>query len=269
MHWTRVKTILIIIFLVIDLVLVSGIIMTSYTSPVIDDTLIEDTISILRRNNISIAKDVVPKTIPNMGVVELKNEWTDNTRAESILKSGAGASISFSESEFYFTDPSPKAITGSKIAYKQALENMGIYAEESAITLSDGCFYVKQSVDGNVIFETEVFVKTADNGGISGANGYWILSDSAGSTSKKASSQLTPVTSILINFTENPYKNPVGEEITLIETGYSLGTIYRDTQHKLVSVIPAYKITCISGYYMYDASNGDFLYANIKGEIMY
>lgn len=269
MHWTRVKTILIIVFLVIDLVLVSGIIMTSYTPPVIDDTLIEDTISILKRNNIRIEKDVVPKTIPSMGVAELKNAWTDNTRAESILKSGAGASVSFSGNEFYFTDPSPKATNGSKTAYKQVLENMGIYAEESAITLSDGQFSAKQSIDGNVIFETEVFVKTADNGGISSVNGYWILSDSAGSTSKKASSQLIPVTSILINFTENPYRNPAGEEIILIETGYSLGTIYRDTQHKLVSVIPAYKITCSSGYYMYDASTGDFLYTNINNEIMY
>lgn len=270
MHWTRLKTILIIVFLVIDVVLLSSIIMTSYSPPVIDDTLIEDTISILSRNNINIEKNVVPKTIPSMGMAELKNAWTDNTRAENILKSGSGASVSFDGSRFYFTDPAPKATNGSKSAYKQALENMGIYAEESAITLSDGSFFAKQSIDGNVIFETEVFANVSDNGGISSANGYWILSDSADSTAKKASSQLLPVTSILINFTENPYKNPDGENIILIETGYSLGTIYRDTQHKLVSVIPAYKITCSSGaYYMYDASTGDFLYANINNEIFY
>ena len=270
MHWTRVKTILIIVFLVIDLVLISGIIMTSYTVPVIDDTLIEDTISILERNNVRVEKNVVPKTIPSMGVAELKNVWTDNEKAAALLTGGSSTkSVSFSGSEFYFTNTAPEPVNASKTAYKQALEAMGIYAGESFIEIADGKISARQSIDGNVIFETGVFAETAENGGISAANGYWILSDSANSVSKKTPSQLTPVTSILINFTENPYKNPAGEEIILIETGYSLGTIYRDTQHKLVSVIPAYKITCSSGYFMYDALSGDFLYANINNEIMY
>ena len=270
MHWTRVKTILIIVFLVIDLVLLSSIIMTSYTAPVIDDTLIEDTISILTRNNVKIEKEAVPNTIPSMGMAELKNVWTDNDKAVAVLTRGeATKSVSFSGSEFYFTNTSPEPISASKTAYKQAFEDMGIYASESFIDISDGKISARQSIDGTVIFETEVFAETAENGGISFANGYWILSDSTVSISKKTPAQLTPITSILINFTENPYKNPNGEEIILIETGYSLGTIYRDTQHKLVSVIPAYKITCASGYYMYDASTGDFLYANIRDEIFY
>lgn len=270
MHWTRVKTILIIVFLVIDLVLISSIIMTSYTAPKIDDTLIEDTISILERNNVRVEKDVVPKTIPSMGVAELKNMWTDNEKAADVLTGGnAAKSAYFSGSEFYFTNTAPEPVNASKTAYKQEFESMGIYLSESFIDLTDGKISARQSIDGNVIFETGVFAETAENGGISSANGYWILSDSANSVSKKTPSQLIPVTSVLINFTENPYKNPAGEEIILIETGYSLGTIYRDTQHKLVSVIPAYKITCTSGYYMYDAFSGDFLYANINNEIMY
>ncbi len=270
MHWTRVKTILIIVFLVIDLVLISSIIMTSYSTPVIDDTLIEDTISILERNGIKVEKSVVPKTIPSMGVAELKNVWTDNDKAAMLLTGGESTkSATFSGSEFYFTNTAPSPINVSKTAYKQAFETMGIYANENYIELANGKISARQSIDGNVIFETGIFAETAEGGGIAAASGYWILSDSANSVSKKTPAQLAPVTSILINFTENPYKNPVGEEITLIETGYSLGTIYRDTQHKLVSVIPAYKLTCASGYYMYDASTGDFLYANIKGEIMY
>ncbi len=271
MHWTRVKTILIIVFIIIDVILLSSIIMTSYTAPVIEDTLIEDTISILERNNIKIEKEDIPKTIQSMGMVELKNAWTDNDKAASILTDGAATkSTVFSGTEFYYTDSAPEPFKVSKAAYKQLFETMGIYANENFIDISENKIYAKQSVDGNVIFETEVFAETAENGGLAKANGYWILFDSENSISKKTASQLTPITSVLINFTENPYKNPAGEEITLIETGYSLGNIYRDTVHKLVSVIPAYKITCSSGtYYMYDAMTGDFLYANINNEILY
>lgn len=270
MHWTRVKTILIIVFLVIDLVLLSSIIMTSYSAPKIDDTMIEDTISILTRNNIKADKSVIPNTILRMGMVELRNAWTDDSKAASVLTGGAATKLAeFYGSEFWFSDSAPQPTNPSKAAYKQALEAMGIYADENFIEFADGKISARQSIDENVIFETAVYAETAENGGISSANGYWILFDSADSVSKKSESQLTPITSVLINFTENPYKNPDGEEITLIETGYSLGTIYRDTQHKLVSVIPAYKITCGSGYFMYDALSGDFLYANINNEILY
>ena len=270
MHWTRVKTILIIVFIVIDVVLLSSIIMTSYTAPVIDDTMIEDTISILGRNNIKVEKNIIPKSIQTMGVVELKNVWTDDAKASSVLTDGASTkAVTFSENRFHFTDSDPASTTKSKEGYKQAFEKMGIYANEDFIEMAGITVSAIQSIGNKVIFETEVFAETAQNGGIQKANGYWILFDSADSISKKAESQLTPITSVLINFTENPYKNPAGEEITLIETGYSLGTIYRDTQHKLVSVIPAYKITCTSGYHMYDASTGDFLYANINNEILY
>ena len=270
MHWTRVKTILILVFLVIDLVLLSSIIMTSYSAPKIDDTMIEDTISILARNNIKADKSVIPNTILRMGVVELRNAWTDDSKAASVLTGGATTrSAVFAENKFYFTDSVPAAIPASKEGYKQAFEGMGIYANEDFIEINGNTVTAKQSIDNKMIFETEVFAETAENGGISKATGYWILFDAERSISKKSESQLTPITSVLINFTENPYKNPAGEEITLIETGYSLGTIYRDTQHKLVSVIPAYKITCGSGYYMYDALSGDFLYANINNEIMY
>lgn len=271
MHWTRVKTILITVFVIIDIVLLSTIIMTSYIAPTIDDTMIEDTISILGRNNITVDKSVIPDTIQKMGMVELRNAWTDTARASAVLTGGdTTKTIEFSETEFYFTDSEPVALSGSKDGYKQAFENMGIYADEDFINLSDGSVSAKQSIGNGVIFETEVYAETAQNGGISKASGYWILFDDEESVSTKPTSQLTPITSVLINFTENPYKNPSGEEIVLIETGYSLGNIYRDTVHKLVSVIPAYKITCSSGtYHMYDAMTGDFLYSNINNEIFY
>lgn len=271
MHWTRVKTILIMVFLVIDIVLVSSIIMTSYSAPTIEETLIEDTVSILGRNNIKADKSVIPRTIQKMGMVELRNAWTDDSKAAAVLTGGDMAkTVSFSENEFHFTDSDPAAVIFSKEGYKQAFEKMGIYANEENIKISGTTVTAKQSIGNGAIFETEVFAETAENGGIAKANGYWILFDAEGSISTKTASQLTPITSVLINFTENPYKNPDGEEITLIETGYSLGTIYRDTMHKLVSVIPAYKITTLSGnYYMYDAMTGDFLYANINNEILY
>ena len=205
MHWTRVKTILIMVFIVIDIVLLSSIIMTSYTSPKIDATMIEDTINILERNNIKADKSVIPDTIQKMGMVELRNAWTDNDKAASILTGGAGAkTTSFSENEFYFTDSDPAEVTVSKDGYKQAFENMGIYADEDFIEISDGTVTAKQSIGGSVIFETEVFAETAANGGIATANGYWILFDAEGSISTKTASQLTPITSVLINFTENP-----------------------------------------------------------------
>ena len=162
MHWTTVKTILILVFLVIDLVLISSIIMTSYSVPKIDDTMIEDTISILGRNNIKADKSVIPNTIQRMGVVELRNAWTDDSKAASVLTGGtATKTVSFSENQFYFTDSNPAAITISKDGYKQSFENMGIYANVDFIEINGSSVTAKQTIGNSIIFETEVFAETA------------------------------------------------------------------------------------------------------------
>ena len=124
-----------------------------------------------------------------------------------------------------------------------------------------------QTVENKKIFESEVYATISDKEVT--ASGFWIFMDRDKGIIINTPDTLVDVTGVLIDFINNPIRNsPV--KITSVELGYSTGTTYRDTSHKLVSVSPAYKIGIDDGsYYIYDALSGEFLYAFKNGEIIF
>lgn len=272
MYWSRVKTILIFLFFALDVFLFGYIIYSDYDETAITLSEKENTVAVLANNNLKIDGDIIPERTTALGIVEMNSVWTNPDKlATSFLGGGKekisdsvykkdNAHLEISENGFLYT-------TGEKnisepVAAKAAekLKNIRVNVDKKDAKKKENELVFTQKIDDVPIFETGIEVKTSEEE-LAEVYGYWIFSDSDESIIKKQEYILVSIPSVLISFTENDLYNKNGDEIVEIERGYSIGTPEPDTQHKLVSVAPAYKITLKNGSYaVYDAINGEFLY---------
>lgn len=272
MYWSRVKTILIFLFFALDIFLFGYIMYSDYDENAVSRTEKENTAAVLKNNNIKIDTEIIPDKTGWLGIVELNSIWTDSdSLAKSVLGTGAekisdGAYSKgktrldlFEDGFSYSTGVKNITKPNAKTAAEE-LEQINISVDEKSGTAHGNELLFTQEIDGVPIFETGISVK-ASKDKLAEVYGYWIFSDSGDSIVKKQEARLMPATSVLINFIGSDLYDSHGDEITKIEEGYSIGSPAPDTQHKLVSVAPAYKITLKSGAYaVYDAINGEFLY---------
>lgn len=278
MYWSRVKTILIFLFFALDVFLLGYIIHSDYDENAVTSDEKANTVLVLEHNNLKIDADLIPDKTVGMGIVEMDSIWTDYDKlAATVLgdkkeKISDGvyrqnnAQLEIFETGFSYTSDIKNTVKPSAETAAKLLEKLNIEVVSSdAETVNNDEVLFKQKIDENPIFETGISVKTSKSD-ISEVHGYWIFSDVDGGMVKKQEYVLLPVTSVLINFTRNDLYDASGDEIVKIERGYSTGSPTPDTQHKLVSVTPAYKITLKNGdYAIYDAINGELLY-NMRGE---
>ncbi len=272
MNWSRVKTILIFLFLAVDIGLLLAIIIPSVGARRIPKETITATVEVLKERGITVEEKTIPAKRESMGIVELYNIWPDGRAlATQIL----GGEAQGGENGVFYREEKTLRILSEGFEYNNPVKKedllkefdaMGISPRENFCVTSEKSARVVQTIEDKKIFETEVFL-TEDAGRVSG-KGYWIFSDRENGIIKNTPDTLLDVTGVLIDFIKNPLRE---EKVTInsVETGYSIGTVFRDTSHKLVSVSPAYKITLDDGtYYIYDALSGEFLYAYKNGLVI-
>ena len=272
MYWSRVKTILIFLFLFLDIVLAGFIWVTDFDEMEIARVEIEDTVAVLQKNGIEISADIIQDKRESLGIVEIETVWANRemfaknflgdeykTTGESTFENDGGK-LYVNEREFlYNTNIHTISMPDGNVAQKE-LEKINIDIDAEKGEMSGGRLKFLQEIDGKSIFETGIYVKTA-NGKLAEVSGYWLLTEEEEKAAKKNPELLTSITGVLISFVENPIYDRNGDKIVSIETGYSTGDILPDTTHKLVSVVPAYKITLQNGdFAMYGAINGELLY---------
>ncbi len=277
MYWSRVKTILIFLFLALDIFLLGYIIYSDYDETEISLTERENTVVVLKNNNIKIDAAIIPETTTALGIVEMNSIWTDSDRLATMILGRGKEKISngvyrkddsgfeIFEDGFFYTSNKKNISKPSAKTVAEKLKHLHMNVKESDAILKNNELVFTQKIDDVPIFETEIAVKTAGDE-LAEVYGYWIFSDSDESIIKKEEYILMSISSVLINFTENDLYNKNGDEIVKIERGYSTGSSEPDTQHKLVSVAPAYKITLKNGdYAVYGAINGKLMY-NVRNE---
>ena len=272
MNWPRVKTILIFLFLAVDIVLLSIIVVPSLGMSRIPQETIENTAALLTSRGIEISPDVIPVHRESMGILELYNLWPDR---QNLSKKLIGETDP-TGTEVFATDTKWLALSDSGFEYKNTksektlsheLIDLGIDVRENLYEQGESSLRAWQSVDDKKIFESEIYASQVDS--VITVSGYWIFPDRENGIIKNTPDTLLDVTGVLIDFISNPLREE-NIRITSVETGYSTGRAYRDTAHKLVSASPAYKINTNTGsYYMYDALSGEFLYAYQSGQIKY
>lgn len=266
MHWSRVKTILIIMFLFVDIVLFSATVALMGGRDKIDSDTISKTVTILEENGIHIKEKLISHKIPSLGTVETENLRADRDSFARLLLDDKTAVF---KSEAYKSGKKKVTFDGAKVRgenlikniepftpdnIKNELELIGINAKK-VIKQTKTEIVLMQEFGGKPVFETEITV-TPDNV----VSGYFLTGNSGENFSENEAVRLLPVCSALINLIDCP--DASGQTIESIETGYTLGDPAGNDTYTRVSVFPAYRIKTQSGkIFMFDALSGDLLYA--------
>ena len=259
-------------FLLVDIILITSIVAPNVGISRIPQKTIDNTVKVLLARGIEISPEIIPQKRESLGVAELYNMWPDrealawkmlgeDTVSEKDCYKNRSKVLKLNQSDFKYEN----ADSDKNIA--QELIELGIDARENIYEQGEKTMRVWQTVENRKIFESEIYA--AENNGTISVSGYWIFPDRDNGIIKNTPDTLLDVTGVLIDFANNPIREEK-VKIASVETGYSTGSVYRDTSHKLVSVSPAYKISTDTGdYFMYDAFSGSFIYACKNGEIIY
>lgn len=271
MNWSRVKTVLIILFLCTDIFLLATYLTSKYASSTVSPEVIESTVEVLKNNNISVNSSIIPQKIPSVISLDAENVIADyETFAKKILGNEIKAidfgyesvvgKVTFFGDRFNFVkntmidaiiDVIP--VTDEKIAKDvtvSSLQNLGFDLENTEIITekSDTGFTVTLENKANSlpIFNSQVVVELSKSG-ITSVSGIWFNV----AESQSGNNNIKSITSALIDFIPDA-KTPA--TITEIELGYNI--FDKASYHKSSTLIPVWKVTTKDGdTYLLDARN--------------
>jgi regulatory protein YycI of two-component signal transduction system YycFG len=257
MNFSRAKSYLIVVFVIVNLFLVYNLVSMSSSDRISPDT-IENTIEILNKKNIKLDKSLIKTTPETMFYLNLKNPFSD----EEFLSNFKG-NCTVSEEGFRFVPENKsidfKYLLPSYDAAKQALSHFKDYGLEAKYTkcvgtldMGEGVYKASfiQSFEGHDIYNTniDIFYK---EGSILESYGvyYEISSFSAPDENIKTQAE------ILIRFA-----NDFNEKCTIksIESGYFTEPF--KNEYSMISAVPCFMITIDNGNkYYYDAISASLL----------
>lgn len=255
MEWSKIKTILICVFAVVNIFLFSVYLKNSETARISDGT-ISETVQVLAQNNVTIDKSLIKKNYENVKVCNVENAYADIQsmliscvddeyipKDEVDMRKNSFSYVPKKGSPLYNLDISKAA----KALEKAGLIEKGKYTSEKD---SEGIYFYLNFED-KVFFDSFVFAK-AEDGMLCEIYALNILGDtvSEGSVAKTVS-----LAEILINFaTSHTFES---KNITDLRPGYCIGS--RDETVR-ASASPVWRIKTSDGeIFYYDMRNGDLL----------
>ena len=267
MNSSRIKTILIILFLFTDIFLALSILTAKKEETSISPEVMDAAVQILGEHNILLDKSVIPAKLPRASVLQADNVISDY---ESFAKTMLGDSFSQRGDGTFFNGTSELALSGDSFHFKSAKssdnsENYTLseaeksvfsYLKEFGFNVTDAKV-ISSSSEGGIwrvkirgfaqglpVYSSELDV-SASRGGILSLSGSWFNPrDSIGEDSA-----LKGITGILVDFASS-YDGIKQKSIKSIESGYSV--FDSATYHRSASLIPVTKIVLSDGdeYFM-------------------
>lgn len=258
MNLGRVKSFLIFLFLAINIYLVVSLALSSEFR--IDDTTIDNTVAILKKSDITVKKDIIPKKAVNLTNIETVNvihtdRFKKSENADKFKISGDSFSCVLKDSGLYNQKDS-KIVKYIKSFLEEAGFDSG-YMEFSAVTKSDNTkkLTVNCTVKDYSVFDSRIIAEiTASACTLSGI---WYEPRTSSVISNSRTRNTVYITSILIDIAENTdFK---AKKITNIEFGYLSGSLYGNTGHLTATALPYYRLTDENkNVYYYDAADGTY-----------
>ena len=271
MNWSRVKTVLIILFLCTDIFLLGIYFTSKYSSSVISDDVIASTIQVLKNNNITVDPSVIPKKMSDIQYAEAENVIPDyeafakNLLGDQMQKIDFGyesnrGKVTFYGDRFNFIKNTDVYLTSdimtvndektAKDVASMELKNLGFNLDnaKTSVTTSEFGYSIlfENSANGLPIFNSQVTAVVSKNG-LTSVSGIWFNE----TLSQDGTSSVKSITSALIDFIPQVSTKT---QITGIELGYNI--FDRTSYHKSATLIPVWKITTKDGNtYLLDARN--------------
>lgn len=236
MNWERVKNFLIILFVGINIFLITFMLSSVKKSSSVNKSVVADTVSILNANDVSINENIIPSSISNPGTFDVVAVNVDSSYE------------------------SPKTIGehNAESEVKKALKVLGI--KDYNITKVDSFTYsIMQKTDGYFIFDSGITAKASDNS-IS-LSGVWYKQQTKPKVEGYDDGGIVYVTGVLIDFINNADRNPqIHNSITGIEVGYCVPQYDSGMEHKSMPAVPCYSIITADGTsFLYEAANGTYI----------
>ncbi len=265
MEWSKIKTILIWIFAIVNIFLFSMFFKDIYVGTELSDDVVKNTIEVLKKNNVSITAEVMPKDCSDVRIYNVENEYNSlSEMLESIRSVSNKNGVSYFSEEnvtvkgksFTCTVNSDGNVSNTLNHTKSEIKKTGLLDDVEYSTRESGdyvYFYLKH---GNMIFfDSFIRVKCTEKGIQEIYVNNW-LGDKV--TEGGTAETISP-SQILIDFAvEMAYTEKV--TVTSVEAGYYVGN--RDETVR-VTAFPVWKITVSDGgVYYYDRRNGDLVSSN-------
>ncbi len=276
MSWSKIKTILIFLFLFVDIFLLYNMFFKTGLGNEVSQQTVNETVSVLRKAGITINPDIISRKTLYMKKPEISNS-IDNRQdlaenligkaksSENVYENEKGK-ITFSAVAFSFENHD-KTVKIPDISENNAIERASKYLNSCGFdvqtdavrdfTSGENGYYIKfgKEIDGYPLYESYLDIYIMPDGTLEKINGYWPEVYDR----QDASALCVDSTKVLINLlsAEGITKN----EIVDIQTGYTLGGLPENESPILLTLLPAYRIILKTGEnYIFDATNGEFLY---------
>ncbi len=262
MSWRRIKSFLIILFLLINILLIA----TSGSSTFlfnlgtkIDNDVVDKTISVLNNNyGISVSEDIIPSFVENLNSVEVTNIiYTDVFENNSDFRKDHS---SFNGE--YITDIHSYNDVNSKSAFEKILTDLNIdsksyrlYTEKS----DSGIVCTAYEYIGKYRFYNGQIRALFSPGKITLSGTWYVVHNSESNGKIKSNSRMADITGILLDMASIPPLNSslTPQSITEINYGYCLSYYDSDSITKSAPAIPCFLIKTDTGSkYYYDAISG-------------
>ncbi len=260
MDWEKIKTILIILFLAINISLVGRIFHTNYIKTQISPQVVEDAVQILKKNNVEIDKNIINTKMEYFNAFQIKAfEHTNSENLKKLVgedvkvvqnKDKRSTSFEGAEGVLTLTDvlslSFEKTVKDKKvdITDKQKIKKIAtdlvtlIAQNECDIMLSDQIYdggvsrlIFKQVIEGVTIENTQLAITFWENGTIKG-EGKWVV----GEVEAQGMEQLISPLNALLMFTMLEEQKEK-KTILSIEPLYIISSDTMDN-----TIIPVYKI---------------------------
>lgn len=254
MNWERIKTFLIIFFVLLNLFLIGVMMVSFHTSTSVGDETIRDTVDILAANQIALDPALIPRSVENLQNFDVRSAASDSTFP------GAAWTDENGRFSYQVTCEEPVTMKTAKSAARKVLKDAGIekYAqigqpqqqEDGGIQVT-----VRQKIRRYWIFNSVITIVFHNDTAF--VSGLWYCPETM-PRSGGGGRDLVYVTSVLVDFINNPDR-PSAATIAEIAFGYRVSDYDSGLTHKTIPAVPCYRIITDDGSaYDYNAGTGEY-----------
>ncbi len=279
MSWSKIKSMLIVLFVFVNIFLIYNSVNTRDTFEVSQQT-VNETVEILRQSGVTIDPSIIRRKPETLKKAEISNSIDSRSKLAANLLGNC------SETENGYISENGKIVFSSVAFSYENLDTSvkkqideGNAVEVAAEFLRDKRFEVESSwvqdysatekgyevkfgkkINGYSVYESFITINIGSDGVIKTIEGYWpeVLISEAVAHRVDCVNETT----VLINLlSAKGIDLSVENEVVDIITGYSLGGLPQSDSPILLTLLPAYRVILKNGEnYIFDGENGEFIY---------
>ncbi|MBR6719484.1 MAG: hypothetical protein IKL74_01080 [Clostridia bacterium] len=244
MNWKKIKTVLIFLFLAIDIFLVIWNITLRHEANVVDKNTIKDTALLLEKRGIKIPEGVIDEEIPSVNGISVRNIMASEAEfVGGIL----GRKYEKEENVFYnsecsveinkntFTIESDIRIKSAEEAAKW-LTSLGFDLKDTVKAEHRGEFVIKSVYEGHEIYGSRISVKSEGNKTKAYGSFFYVIEDSETKT------DIRHATAVLPRLIQEGIANC---SVSSVNIGYRVDNV--DSRFAEATATPTYRILLSDG----------------------